>query len=212
MGDVLKKQSKLGVKKSRLTDKQRIFISEYLANGCDARAAAIMAGGKPSSAAVLGNKYLKQPLVARALRKAATDWMGDKKEMAIRVVNQLNRLLTFNLMEVARKSKKGYLEVDADQYEAITPIIGDCVTEVEFRTITNEDGSTHTVFRLKLMSKDRALELAMKYCELLTDKSDVTVKTAIDWSKLYEPVNGQPNDIVEGMIEESIRSLPAPGA
>ena len=209
MGNILNKRLKQGVAKGRLTDKQRIFISEYLANGCDARAAAIMAGGKPSSAAVLGHKYLKQPLVARALQRAGTELMDSRRDKAIQVVEQLFRLLQFNLMSVARKSKHGYLEVDEDVYEEITPIIGDCVTEVEFKTIEAPDGETHTVFRLKLMSKDRALELAMKYCELLTDKQEHTFKTAIDWSKLYEPSNGEAN-VVEGMIVEASKRLPPP--
>lgn len=89
-------------KSRELTDRQRQFIAAYVANGRNARQAAIAAGTSPTSAAQMGYRNIRNPVILDAIRHAAGDMIKERLPELIEAMVEL--ALDTKVSAVARVS------------------------------------------------------------------------------------------------------------
>jgi len=180
--------------KQELRHKQ--YADEYLANGMNALKAAKSCRykglGPINSSSVV--EYIEEQLQNRSehniLRRR-------------QIIAKLRRVVDFNLMSAisASKRKRGFIEITPEAYDTIAEEIGDCVTEVE--TVTKQNGDVETsIVRIKLMSKEKMLELEMKYLGMLVERHEVDQRVTIDWEQLLAPTEQlrEMENTVEGRV------------
>ena len=183
MGGVIDKVRLRGTALSKLTDKRRVFVLEYLANGMCGTSAAKVAGY--AAPAVAASKLLKNKQVSSAIVKLGTKLFDKKEFTAEKVVEQIQTVLQFNLMKHVRASKGGYLVVGEETYNELAEIIGHCITEIEVSETVTKDGDLIREFRLKMMSKDKAIDLAARYFGLFNDSPITQNIVNINWDEMY---------------------------
>jgi phage terminase small subunit len=214
MPKILNKRRIRGTKSSDLSDKQRLLADAYLANGCNATKAAKEAGYK--NPGIMGPRILQKPAVKKYLQAQGNKLITEKELRAEDIIRQLTRILTFNVMKAFKSGGGGgFMEVTEEQYDIIAEAIGDCVTEVKTvvkgKEIITKDGDLiqekETKFLLKLMSKERAIEIMAKYFGLLIDKVDTQQTVNINWNDMFTPRNGQPNPVEQAILEVEAKAV-----
>ena len=191
--------------RAKMNQQQREFAEAYLANGMNGSAAAREAGyAYPHIAAV---RLLKSKPIKQYIEWRKTQIQGEFDIKREHLLNIMKRVLTFNTMKIGKKSQDGFIEIDADEYNRVAEEIGDLVVETEVKTVETEDKEgnkkSRSVVRIKLMSKDKMFELALKYKGMLTsDGPGVNVfppgSVIINFDDLCAPPQG--HDVVEGRI------------
>ena len=88
--------------KDGLTRKQKAFCENYIANGGNARKAAIDAGYKPNSAKEIGAENLTKPLIAAYIKELSTPTEEKRIASADDVLSYLSMVI-----EAKRKELKG---------------------------------------------------------------------------------------------------------
>lgn len=161
--------SKRGTNPDRLTDKQQVFVVEYLRdNEMNARKAAEKAGYKGAASAW---KLLGTPTVAKAIGKAIYERIHECKIEAAQVLRQLSAALYLDPLELFEDNGDGTFKVRS--LSEVPPHIRRCITKLKCKTRTYEtkDGevTTETYVEVELMSKDAALSLAMRHLGLIED-------------------------------------------
>lgn len=194
--------------KHNLTSQQRLFVELYLANGMNGAAAAREAGYAAANQRAL--RLLQHPGIQAHINHRLTE-LQDKIDIQRQdLVNIMKRVLTFNTMRIGKATRDGFIEIDAEEYERVADEIGDLVVETEFRVkeVEDDDGSTtrRGTVRIKLMSKDKMFELAMKYKGLLKpDGTTLNVNTAmIPFDELCTDPDTFDADPVEALIEDPV--------
>lgn len=159
---------------SNLTAQQQIFIKALLAsNRFSPKEAATEAGySKPELA---GYKLLHHPVVRAAigkelrLRKERLEWQSDDVLEFLRTVVELDITEIYDNLG----------NVSMEKLKSLSPMARRCVTEIRTRRkfYTNEDGEReyYNQVEVKWMSKDQALQLALKHFGLLNDDLHVHV-------------------------------------
>lgn len=90
------------MQKDGLTRKQKAFCENYIANGGNARKAAIDAGYKPNSAKEIGAENLTKPLIAAYIKELSTPTEEKRIASADDVLCYLSMVI-----EAKRKELKG---------------------------------------------------------------------------------------------------------
>lgn len=187
-----------------LNQKQALFVEAYLSNGMNGAAAARAAGYNCPH--VQATRLLKEKHVQDHISYRVKELQDELDIQRQDLVNIMRRVLTFNTMRIGKKSKDGFIEIDADEWDRIADEIGDLVVESEVKSSEREtaEGGTvrRTVVRIKLMSKDKMFELAMKYKGMLKpDGGSINInmgQQTINFDELCDPPDGQ--DVIEGRI------------
>ena len=189
------KLRKRGGNVSRLTDKQRMFVSEY-AIDFNAKRAAIAAGYSEKTAGVNGFRLLKNPLVAAALGKLQhqrTKANGlEREEVLTKLSHSLHRRLTDfcdekgNAISDLRKIPErahGYIDgFEAEQF------------------FDEEGNIVRQKLKFKLSSTGGAVDMAMKHKGQYAAQ-EVNLNLGVNWDSLpLEPV--QDNNVIEGKVVE----------
>ena len=150
-----------------MTNKQSIFVQEYLIS-LNATQAAVMAGYSKKRAAEIGYQLLQKTTVQSAIQEAMkerekrTEITQDRviKELARIAFARVDRYLSFNASGVDLKDSSELSEDDLAAIESVSEML------------TNAGGYT----KFRLHSKEKALELLGNHLGMWKDKQEHTFK------------------------------------
>ena len=148
---------------SKLTDKQRLFVAEYL---CDfnAAAAARRAGYSARTADRIGYENLRKPEVHAAIDEAVKERLRALGVTSYRVLEEISRLGFSDMRDYV---EWGPREVRLKDHSELSENAARAVSEVS-QTVTDAGGT----IRFKLYDKKGALELLGKHLKLFTEKRE----------------------------------------
>jgi hypothetical protein len=190
----------------KLTEKQRVFIAEYLAGDGTAKGNATESARRAGYAhpEVMGARLRSDefPLVKEAIDKALAKIETTALISAQDLLRRIHELLLFNPAKWFRPSDNpkmpGFM-LSAEEFSNLPDHIGQLIkgTVVSRREIELPTGAkqTKTVVYIELMSKDKAAEIAAKY--------------QLGQKVLLAPAQQMPADYWEGMHGKY--ALPAHG-
>lgn len=75
-----------------LTDKQKLFIQNYLSNGFNATQAAIAAGYSENTAGIIGFENLKKPNIRAAIDAEIDALLANRKELTKKVIDKYSEI------------------------------------------------------------------------------------------------------------------------
>lgn len=158
----------------KLTPKQKLFVSEYLANGLIATKAYIAAGYAEKGAEVSASKLLRNPKVAAEIAKRQAKRLEKNEITADRVLAEISKMAFFDPRKCfnADSSAKQIPELDDDTAAAIAGF-----EFIELFEGTGDDKHAFGILKkFKLADKISALTLLARNLKLLTDKVEATGK------------------------------------
>lgn len=156
-------------KEPKLTNKQRIFVNEYLID-LNATQAAIRAGYSEKTAAEIGYEYLRKPQIAKAVQEAM-DKRVDKLEITSeRVLAEIAKMAFFDVRKLF-DADGAPIHITSLDDETAAAIAG-----LDVVTTGNQDIGFANVLKIKLADKSKNLELLGRHLKLFTDKTEITGK------------------------------------
>jgi hypothetical protein len=183
----------------QLTEKQQLFVTEYVAD-MDRLRAVTEAGykGNEVSLRVMANKLLKAPKIQAAIAEVGVPMLDAARLTAENILQQLARFLWCDL--AIYLDDEGCLKVPLCK---LPEDVRQCIEGWEIEDVFDKKGNKiGTKTRVKPVSKAKALELAMKYRQLVTPNSVTNIQNnntiQFDWSKFYDT---PPNVIEERMTQ-----------
>lgn len=172
---------------TKLTIKQRLFVSAYLANGYNATQAAREAGYKGNDVTLgsVGTENLHKPLIAAAIHARVTEL---DKQYEHRIAGRYEVLA--RLTDIARGDIG---DIDVSSSEAIRRAKesgkSHLIKKVREQTFINAAAETEThTFELELYSAQDALVTLAKHHKLLTERVEV-----VDWRQEAERLGIKPS-------------------
>jgi len=153
-----------------LTARQEKFCHEYIANGANAKAAAIAASYSPNGAEVTGSQLLRHPKVSARIAELTTKAAGPLDMSAEEIVQEASRIARVRVNQVVTFGPGGVNPLSSD---GMSEDVLAAVSEVS-QTVSAEGGS----IRVKLHDKLAALTLLAKLKGLLRDKVELTMPWA----------------------------------
>ncbi len=150
---------------AKLTEKQKLFVSEYLID-LNATQAAIRAGYSPKTAEQIGYQMLKKTSVSDAIAQAMAERSKRTGITADRVLNELAMIGFANAADIINF---GAATVKGDASREDTA----CIQSVKVKTIPTDAGNI-TEREVKLYDKKSALELIGKHLGMFKDKLEVS--------------------------------------
>jgi len=148
-----------------LTDKQKLFIKEYLID-LNATQAAIRAGYSKKNADKIGPELLGKTRIKEAIKKAM-DKRSDRLD--ITADNVLKELAKIGFSDMRKFTKWGPEGIDLKKSGELSDEDAACVAEVS-QSITGAGGS----IKFKLHDKKGALELLGKHLGIFNEKMELT--------------------------------------
>lgn len=172
MASKLVQPTKLGANLSRLNPQQQLFVEHLLSDpGFNLTEAARKAGYK--TPAQQANKLLHndavQHAVGKALRLRLEKAGLDKEEVLL----HLAMVLRLDPLDLFEQDSTGALMVKDLRNVPIE--IRRCITKLRSKTRFDANGNPETVVEVELMSKDAALQLAMKHFGLSDERHRLEV-------------------------------------
>lgn len=204
MGTQLIESRKNGSKLDGLTDQQRAFVLELLADEefCPTHAARKAGYANPSQAA---NKLLKHKKIMAALGKAQREREERCQLKADDVLHYLRTALFFNPLNYFSPAGDGGWLID--DLDSLPEEVGRLIEEIEVKAIELPDGSMSSKLKVKFISKATVLPLAMKHLGMLHDKTTVEGQIVhVDWDEMYKEPSSVSLDTVPAAIETNGRT------
>lgn len=161
-----------------LTDKQVRFVAEYLID-LNATQAAVRAGYSAKTAMQQGSRLLMNAEIAEAVAAGKSRQLHAADLSAARVLEEMRRLAFFDIAEIF--DEKGNLRPIRDiPVEARAAIAG---IEVVRANLNAADGKRDEDYlhKVKVVQKDRALEMLAKHFGLLAEKVEHSGALEISW-------------------------------
>jgi phage terminase small subunit len=158
-----------------LTPKQRAFVREYLRDSNQTQAA-IRAGYSEASAESQGSRLLRNAKVLAAVEagQAALE-EAVQDEVRVEVAEVLRELRRLAFSDIGQGVGEGGAVLSLkDMPEDFRRAISSIEVEALYAGKGEERVQVGTVTKVKLWSKDKALELLGKYLKLFTDKVELT--------------------------------------
>ena len=156
----------------KLTDKQKLFVKEYLID-MNATQAAIRAGYSEKSARQIGSETLSYPYIQDAVQKAMEERAGRVDITADMVLQEL-RKLAFSNME-------NYMDLDGGRptlnFNDLTSEQSAAITEVtiDTRHEYNDGEPVAEIEKVKFKLADKGINLERigRHLKMFTDKTDL---------------------------------------
>ena len=190
----------------RLTDKQRVWIAEYITDMNCTRAARVAGFKHPDVASAKLLNPDKFPLVARAVREAIARKELVAERKADDVLRYIHAAMFFCPGDYFDPGGKGGWLISQESHRNLPPQIKCLIEEMETRTVETEEGTTHTLW-VRFVSKATAMTLAAKH--QLGEKIAVTTNS-LSWEIIAA---GVPDGPVPDLVEQEImRVLEQPQA
>jgi len=154
-------------KEKKLTQKQRLFVAEYLVS-LNATKAAIDAGYSKKTAQQTGSENLLKPLIADAIQEAMDKRCERIEITADRVLQELACLAFLDPRQFYNES---------GQLIPIHQLPEDVARALSGFEVSTVGGNEITVTsKIKHVDKKASLELCMRHLKMLTDKTELTGK------------------------------------
>lgn len=153
---------------AKLTDKQRLFIQEYLVDLNGAQAA-IRAGYSKRTANRLASENLRKPHIQAALEKAMKERESRLEVTQDMVLRQLAKIAFHDIKDVVMWGEDGRVKI-----KAADKVDGTVLQEVS--ESVNESGWTKKV---KLNDRMKALELLGKHLGMFTDNVNLNANVVV---------------------------------
>lgn len=150
---------------AKLTDKQKLFVEEYLID-LNATQAAIRAGYSVKTAMEQGYQLLQKTSVSEAIATAMANRSRRTGITADRVLNELAKIGFANAADI----------IEFDEATVVDGVKRDdtaCIQSIKVKTIPTEDGDI-TEREVKLYDKKAALELIGRHLGMFKDKIEVS--------------------------------------
>lgn len=170
---------------AKLTDKQSMFIREYLVD-FNATQAAIRAGYSKRTAGQIGHENLDKPDIAAAIEEAKAERIRRLEITSDNVLNELAKLGFANILDYVTLDDEGKPTIDLN---AVTRDQAAAINEITVDTRFEKDGDGNIVatidkVKFKLSDKGINLERLGRHLKLFTDKVEHSGK--LDVSKLSD--------------------------
>jgi phage terminase small subunit len=153
---------------SKLTEKQKRFVEEYLID-LNATQAAIRAGYSVKNADKIGSELLGKTRVSEAIAKAMAERSKRTGVTQDRVIEQLAKIAFADLKDYVRWDEKGITLLNSENVDGT---VLQSITE----TVLPKGGVKREI---KLNDKLKALELLGKHLGMWTEKQQVEVTTPV---------------------------------
>ena len=154
---------------AKLTEKQRLFVEEYLID-LNATQAAIRAGYSAKTADVQGSRMLGNVKVQQAIAEAMAKRSKRTGVNQDRVVLELAKLAFVKMTDLV--DSEGRIKTDATDDDL------SCIESIKYKESDNEYGGS-VEREVKISSKLKALELLGKHLGMWNDKLDVNIASPI---------------------------------
>lgn len=158
-------------KEKKLTPKEKIFISEYLKD-FNATQAAITAGYSKKTAFSIGCENLKKPHIREAVGQEVERILKNNRGLALRVVRECEKIAFGKISDVMEFDDNGVVLKDSGKIDTST------IESVSMETMATKAG-LNVKKRVKLYSKEKALEILAKYTMLYTDAPQIDLPSSI---------------------------------
>lgn len=159
-----------------LTEKQALFVVHYLSGpaALNAAKAAEAAGYSANGSRQTGEKLLRNPGVAAALRERRTERnarLGDELDLHdAKVITHLSRIAFFDIRKLFDDDGNPLPMGQLDEETAAA------LQSVEVVKFGNADAGRGSIMKIRMADKLRALELLARHLGLLNDKLTVGVE------------------------------------
>lgn len=154
---------------AKLTEKQRLFVEEYLID-LNATQAAIRAGYSAKTADVQGSRMLGNVKVQQAIAEAMAKRSKRTGVNQDRVVLELAKLAFVKMTDLV--DSEGRIKTNATDDDL------SCIESIKYKESDNEFGGS-VEREVKISSKLKALELLGKHLGMWNDKLDVNIASPI---------------------------------
>ncbi len=165
---------------SLLTDREQLFIREYLVDMNQTAAAKRVGLKNPGTSA---GHMMKLPRVQKAILKVINDRAEKLEITGEKVLQELAYSVFRDPLDLC-DPKTGQLIVN--DMRQIPKRMRSCIEGIEVDAFQNpETGEIRQKMKIKLTSKMAAMELAMKHLGLI-EPVEQNVKVTVDWDRLYQ--------------------------
>jgi phage terminase small subunit len=171
--------SQLIMSKDKLTDKQAMFVKEYLVD-LNATQAAIRAGYSENTANVIGPENLAKPCIAKEIQKHM-DKRSKRLEITADTVLQEIAKLGYSNIQKIYKEDGTLIPV-----HELPPEVAATITEVNEEVIKVDGESVTMKRKYKIADKGQNLERLGRHLKLFTDKVDVNLATVVRKKKRFD--------------------------
>lgn len=175
----------------RFTNKQELFVQEYLID-FNASRAARAAGYSEKTAGVMGHTLLKNPKIQQAIRKAMDERAERTKVTQDKVLTELAKIAFSDMRSFLKWDSYGVTLVSSTE---LSDADAGCVVEV-----SQKDSQFGRDIRFKLHDKKSALELLGRHLGMF---SESTVKLVGDKASPVEVTH----EFSDASIKEAFQTL-----
>ena len=150
---------------SKLTNKQKLFVQEYLVD-LNATQAAIRAGYSEKTANRTGAENLSKPVIQQEIQRAVEK---QKERTQIRADKVLKELVKLGFSDIRGVfNEDGTLKRPEEWSDAVAA----AVSSVEVVTKSLGEGEVEYVHKIKLWDKNKPLEMIGKHLKMFTEKHE----------------------------------------
>jgi phage terminase small subunit len=178
-----------------LSERQRRFVTEYLADFNAARAA-IRAGYRPTSARSTGSRSLRNPLVRAAIAAAQAPRLAALELTAEEVLRELARVARANLLDYMRIDDKGMPEVDL---AGLTRDKAAAIRDIEVEEF-GEGKSEGRRVRLRMHDKLAALDRLARHYGLFREATSPADEDAADRDAAPDKPQHDPRQVARAIL------------
>lgn len=157
---------------SKLNERQQRFVQEYLVD-CNGQAAAIRCGYSPDRAHVTANDLKANINVAACIAKAEAERSRRTGLNAELIDIELARILRVNPIHVINMAT-GEIRDDATDDDLAT------IQSVKVKPVIDKFGNVHYEREVRFVPKDKAIEMAMRRHNMITDRKQVDIHTTVE--------------------------------
>jgi phage terminase small subunit len=162
-------------KKRNLTNKQRLFVAEYLVD-LNATRAATRAGYSIKNADKIGPENLRKPKIQKAIQEQMDARENRTLITADKVLEELAKIGFSNLADYIQVQRDGTAYVDLSELTREQAAAVQEITVDEYAEGSGEDVRLVKKVKLKLIDKIRALELIGKHLAMWVERHEHTGK------------------------------------
>ncbi|MGI6078461.1 MAG: terminase small subunit [Fastidiosipilaceae bacterium] len=162
-------------KKRNLTNKQRLFVAEYLVD-LNATQAAIRAGYSIKNADKIGPENLRKPKIQKAIQEQMNARESRTLITADKVLEELAKIGFANLADYIQVQQDGTAYVDISGMTREQAAAVQEITVDEYTEGGGEDARQVKKVKLKLIDKIKALELIGKHLAMWVERQEITGK------------------------------------
>lgn len=168
-------------KQDGLTDKDRLFCSEYAIDFNQTRAAKVV-GAKASNAQTTGARYLKRREIQQEIKRIVQRKLQAREVRLADVLERLRCMAFRDVLDLC--DPDGYIRLE--RLDHLPAEIRYCIEGLKIKHQLDREGNiVGQTIEVKLASSREALDMFMRYFGAYNDKLEITGR--MDWDSAYQP-------------------------